>query len=400
MAGVFQSPFPSVPLAAGIDQEALHEGDANPLYVVLPIAQVGITSRNGRHYDREAVTAVVEAVMRKRPDGIKGHLTDEERGYRFDVPALIWVGATLDEATGVAWGKAYVMSSAVDVREYIRAKRAVKGFIGTSIYGTAEGEWDGDVFRVMSLDIETIDLAHPDRVGVTAAAATPVTTREMADDAPAPEADPTPEGDEQAAAESEPAELSSDIQVQEQEIMPDQAPVVTPTTPATPAPAENTVSESEVVRNLKRDHQAEVRRLTELNSANTDKLADYDSLVAIIGESSGDPILKLRSIMTELESLKRENGELLQESIKAQVAEKVKVAAVRPMVVELVKGMKPVRRTEVTTALEAVLAKPEVVTMIKAGVEETMGDPQSRPQSQNPSTNNAGGDDFIYVLGA
>lgn len=401
MTGVFASPYPSVPLAPDVDQQALHEGDPNPLYVVLPIAKVGVTSRNGRHYDREAVTAVVEAVMRKRPDGIKGHLTDEERGYRFDVPPLIWVGAVLDESTGIVWAKAYVMTSATDVREYIRAKRAVKGQIGTSIYGTAEGYYEDDgTFRVVSLDIETIDLAHPDRVGVTATAATPVTTREMAEDTPAPDADPETAvaAQGESGGESDPAALSIENQVEELVTMPEATPVVVPTTPVTPAPAEP-VSESEVVRTLKREQQAEVRRLTELNNANADKLADYDSFVALIGETD-DPILALRSKLAELESLKRENGALLEESIKAQVGAKVAVEALRPMVVELVRATKPVRRTDVTTALESVLAKPEVVTMIKAGVQEAMGDPQSRPQGQNPANqNNGGGDDFFAYGG-
>jgi hypothetical protein len=167
---------PDVPFAPGVDYAALVAGDDNPVFVTLPIGEVGATSTNGRKYPRTVVEELVRSVNEDQPGGIRGHMKAEERAHRFDLPSLMWVGATLS-ADGLAWGKAYVPQYAGDVREYILKSKARRSKVATSIYGTAEMEGNA----VKRLYIESIDLADPARAGVRSAVAVPVITREMND---------------------------------------------------------------------------------------------------------------------------------------------------------------------------------------------------------------------------
>lgn len=171
---------PKVPLAPGIDYEALVALDTkagdDPVFVTLPIGEVNIVSGNGRKYPVEAIESLVEAINSEKPGGIQGHLRDEDRAYEFELPSLIWVGAVIVE--GIAWGKAYIPRYASAVREYVSNCQAIKAKIATSIYGLAE--MAGNI--VKRLFIESIDLAHPARAGVKTAVAVPLVTTEMVDE--------------------------------------------------------------------------------------------------------------------------------------------------------------------------------------------------------------------------
>lgn len=165
---------PSIPFADGVDKEALIEGDTDPIFVTLPIAEVGAKSKNGRIYGQAQVESIVQQINAHRNGGNKGHLRADERSSKFDLPVLQWVGAMLD-SNGKAYGKAYIPKYASDVREYIKNAKATRSRIATSIYGTAT--MNGDA--VDKLEIESIDLADPFRAGVSAAVAVPVITTEM-----------------------------------------------------------------------------------------------------------------------------------------------------------------------------------------------------------------------------
>lgn len=144
------------------------------LFVTLPVARVGARSRNGRTYTREAVQSIVDAVNGKRPEGRWGHLRDDERATRYDPPAIRWLAAMLDE-DGVAWAKGVPVTA--EAREHFRIAKIAGAQVGTSVYGM--GRLEGD--RVIAFDLETIDLADPNRVGIPDTAAEPIVTTEMAD---------------------------------------------------------------------------------------------------------------------------------------------------------------------------------------------------------------------------
>lgn len=324
--------YPDVPLAAGVEYATLVAGDDDPVFVTLPVGAVDTESRNGRRYDRAAVEAIVHAINTERSIGQKGHLRDDERAYRFDVPPLVWVGAKL-EGDGRAWAKAYVLKTAPDVREYVRVAKASNAKVGTSIYGTADIDTDGNV---SNLQIESIDLAHPGRLGVPMAGAVPQITQETE----------TPE-----------------IQAETEETVPTEQ----MTLEATPA---------QIVE-ITRAHQAQVRELE-------GKVADLEGRVndlAQIAEMLGvdDAISGVRIVQQQVSNLRRENGDLLEEAITAQVTEAVAVENVRPILVEMVRNRKPATRQAVSDAVAAVLAQEAVKALLKDAVGETMGPAQQRP---------------------
>jgi len=166
-----------VPLADGIDEAELTKGDDDPMFVTLPIAEVGVKSRNDRTYPRSVVEQIVQQVNAHRPGGILGHMKDEERATRFSLPSLQWVGATLAES-GIAYGKAYIPPGKPEVREYMQVRKRVRAPVATSIYGRGTS-----VRGVMkSVKLEGIDLADPNRAGVPSAIAVPHITSETIDE--------------------------------------------------------------------------------------------------------------------------------------------------------------------------------------------------------------------------
>lgn len=324
---VFEGRYPDVALSEGIQVDALTENDPNPMFVTVPIARVGAESRNTnaagkrRRYNREAVMAIVDAINKERVTGGLGHLRDEDRPYQFDVPPMRWVGATMEGDT--AWGKAYVLPSRNDVREYIRTAKATNGRIGTSLYALGSVDDDGNVTIAQ---LESIDLVHPDRVGVQAASAKPTITRES--------------------------------HMEHKPTMDSAAPV-------------QAVAENAALRAA----QERVRELTITIQEQETALRDRKTLAELLGEPE-DVVLALRALIADRDSLRRENGELLEASIQLAVAEACKPEAPRGIIVEMVRQRKPVTRTDVKVALDAVIGKPEVQAIIKAAVVETMGPAQ------------------------
>jgi hypothetical protein len=333
-----------VPIAANVDYQALVADDPDPVFITLPIGQVGVESRNGRTYGLKEVQVIVNTIVNEKSIGQKGHLRDEERGYRFDIPPLVWVGATL-EANGTAWGKAYVLKSAPDVREYVKVAKATKAKIGTSIYGTAEIEEGG---KVSNLEIESIDIAHPGRLGVPQAAAVPQITQETSQQNHAQEDNPVP---------TEPVINNTVVH-----------PVVQPA--VEPAPA--------VLVEMERLHKAAIRELEGKNAELKGKADDLAQIVTML-EGAADPINAVRLLNQHVKNLRKENGDLLEESIKAQVAEVVKAPNLRGMIAAMVRDRKPATRNAVTTALQMVMDEDHVKEALKDAVQTTMGPNQNRP---------------------
>jgi len=161
--GEFSGTFPDVPYAAGVDSAALTADDANPLFVTLPIAQVGAESRNGLLYDDALVGQLEQQINAKRPGGIMGHISEKDRSTAFPVPDVYWVGAARHE--DMLWGKGYVPPG--KARDYIRRQKAIGGQIATSIYGGGAFETNGQgARRLAKFNLESLDLAPPDRAAL------------------------------------------------------------------------------------------------------------------------------------------------------------------------------------------------------------------------------------------
>ena len=180
--GEFRGSFPDVPTAAGVDMEALKAGDADPMLVTLPIVPAfGAVSRNGLLYDAQLIDSIVAQINDKRPDGIFGHLKDEDRSTAFPEPAVHWVGATV--ADGKAWAKGYIPPGAA--RDRVKRLKATGGQIATSIYGKGSYEPTATkgVRRLASFDLESLDFAPPARAAL-GNGAYPHVTAELAQENP------------------------------------------------------------------------------------------------------------------------------------------------------------------------------------------------------------------------
>lgn len=174
--GQFRGNFPDVPIAAGVDLDALKETDASPFFVTLPIVpSVGAVSKNGLLYDDALVSSIEEQINSKRPGALFGHLKDSERDTAYPIPEGMWVGAKRVAET--LWAKAYIPPGAA--REHVKRLKAVGGAIATSIYGQGTSESAGKgVRRLIEFKLESLDFADPARAAL-GMGAQPHVTAEM-----------------------------------------------------------------------------------------------------------------------------------------------------------------------------------------------------------------------------
>jgi hypothetical protein len=167
--------YPDVPLADGVDLDAIKATDPNPMFVTLPIVHEGAKSEKGFAWKAADVQRVLSEIIAKRPEGILGHVRPDERSHRYDLPAVRWVGAILDE-NGVVWGKALVTETRA--KDYFRTAKAANARVGTSVYGVRGTKGLED------MTLESIDFGHPDRLGNPNAAAIPKITSELSEGDP------------------------------------------------------------------------------------------------------------------------------------------------------------------------------------------------------------------------
>jgi hypothetical protein len=160
----FRGKVEDVPIADGVDMEEIRRSDPDPMFVTLPIAEIGAISNNGLLYDEALVDSIVEQINSKRVGGIMGHLKEEDRGTSFPLPAGLWVGAKRVGQT--AWAKSYIPSTSA-ARDYFRSLKAVGGEIATSIYGKGKFEKVREgVRRLANLKLESLDFAPPARAAL------------------------------------------------------------------------------------------------------------------------------------------------------------------------------------------------------------------------------------------
>lgn len=163
--------YPEIPLPGDIDRAALGE---EAFFVTLPLGQAGAHSRNQRRYSRAAVEQMVAQINTQRPEGMWGHVAPDETSTRYDPPAIRWLAAVMD-AEGIAWGKGLPLTG--QARDYYRLAKATNARVGTSLVAWAQMEGD----EVKALELVTVDLADPARVGVPMTAAKAHISKEMAE---------------------------------------------------------------------------------------------------------------------------------------------------------------------------------------------------------------------------
>lgn len=161
-----------VPIAKGIDLEALTKGDVNPMFVVVEVLNESV-SKNGRRYTPKVIHELARQINEKRPDGYDGHLTEEERSHKRPQPKTIWVGAVVKEIDGQArlFAKGYVLPYASDLKTYLGSAKAAAKKVAVSIYGLASQAWNAvlGAYDVDNVELESIDWARPGSEGVPTA---------------------------------------------------------------------------------------------------------------------------------------------------------------------------------------------------------------------------------------
>lgn len=162
VVGEFRGNYPEIAPDPRVDLGALTAGDDAPLYVTLPVGEVGKTSANGLHYDDALIAAIQEQIVGR--GGIMGHIKNEERDTAFPIEAVDWIGAL--RQGNVLWGKGYIPPGAA--REYVRRLKARGGQLATSIYGPYEEKQmlDDGTYRIRGLRLESLDLAPADRAAL------------------------------------------------------------------------------------------------------------------------------------------------------------------------------------------------------------------------------------------
>lgn len=180
MSWSFAGKPPNVPLSSELEIEEWRHAEGNdadpanrPMFVTLPLLRVGTRSRNGLDWDKPSAMHVVNEINTKRPGGNLGHLPAEKRSTDYKLPVLRWLGAMLDEQSGLVWAKAYVPKYAQDVREFMTDAKRARAKVGVSLYGMRGEKGLSD------MTLEQVDLGHEDRISHPDAAAVPIITSEM-----------------------------------------------------------------------------------------------------------------------------------------------------------------------------------------------------------------------------
>ncbi len=149
--------MPDVPLPPEVNLAELAAGDDSPMYVTLPILEVGAKSDKGFSWAEQDVDRVVAEINTKRPEGNFGHIKPEDRSTAYHPGKVRWLGAT--RIGNTAYAKCYVPKYAGDAREYFRVAKATQARVGTSVYGLRGKQ------GLRDMNLETLDFGHPDRLG-------------------------------------------------------------------------------------------------------------------------------------------------------------------------------------------------------------------------------------------
>ncbi len=176
-AFAFKGKFPDVPLAPGVDYEALTAGDPSPLFVVRPLAVEGAVSDNGLKYDLDLLHEIQDQVILKRPCARQGHVSEEAKDYAFPPDVGLWVGATIVGNT--LYGKAYIYGN-TPFHQMVVKRKAAGSTLSNSIWGKGHFEPNGDgTQRLRGLELESIDFAPAERAALEALGGQFDTTSEM-----------------------------------------------------------------------------------------------------------------------------------------------------------------------------------------------------------------------------
>lgn len=107
-----------IPLAPGVDVNALKAGDSEPMEVVVEVPSG--KSKRGWNYQPAALQKIVGEVMSQGLPGFQGHQKAEDVDSQFPQPVTHWVGGLWKD--GKAYFRGVVDKSAPDLKRWIKSK--------------------------------------------------------------------------------------------------------------------------------------------------------------------------------------------------------------------------------------------------------------------------------------
>lgn len=383
----FSGQYPDISLPEDIDLEEL---GPNPVFVTLPIGQVNAHSRNDRIYRDTAVMALVRQVNENRPEGMWGHYDPWEISFKYDPPGIRWLAAMIDD-NGLAWGKGLALTP--ESENYYRKAKATNARVGTSILAFGEVDDEGNV---LDLELITIDMADPARVGVPVTAARPKVTSEMLEGGdqsgatnppptppptptPSPMPTPPPPSPTPPSGELGPGDPDDDEDDDEEiegegganEEGEDDAEESPKVPEEEMKPKGNGSTETPVEEN--RD---QVRADRDNLREQVDQLLPFQEQVNKIAKILGEG-----DVVELVQELVDTNTDLIDEAINSVVARECHVPSVRPTLARLARTHEPRNIEEVKAAVKKELASENVKSLISVEVQNSMGPNQSRPGS-------------------
>ena len=357
MVSEFKGNFPTVATFKDVNISELTQGDDDPVFVTLPIAMDGMISAapNKRHYSAEFVAEMEKQIYEKRPIGNQGHVANEDRATEYPTPVVYWVGTK--KVGDTLFGKGYVPIS--ETRDMVVRTRAAKSKIATSLYGLGSSTWNADLgawdVNPESFSLESIDLAPPERAGVSDLAVVPEVTSEMI------------EADKPNSKTQEDA-----MSTENKDKVPEKTKVVDRATVISEMTENDFVLLPDVVRDAVIAAAPQTKMIAEMREA-------------LSIDEKADPIATVKKLVTELTEIKAKS---LVSEIQAAVDEAIKVPAVRPVVLALVNARKP-QAGQVADVVKEIADSEAVKPLLEAGLVSEMGGRQERPADKS-AANGAG----------
>lgn len=352
--------YPDIPLPDDINLEMIPE--AERFFVTLPIGQFNAESLNGRRYLEKSMRQLVEQINTRRPESNWGHIKDEDYGTFYGEPPVRWIAA-ISDAGGVVWGKARVLTP--EAQRYYRNAMIDNARVGTSIFAWAEMD---DMQNVVDLELISIDLADPARVGVPITAARAMFSTEMSTSEKLPEGEienAAPEVEVEAEVEEMTMEKAQETLLRKMFSIPEESDILQEMHSIREAWAQ--------IENLKGSLAAAEGSVSTLTS-------ERDELKTRTEQLSTDNT----ALTAELQTFKTEREALIVDAMNSAIDAKLRLPAAREMAKYLLKDKKFSTREEMQTALDEVLA----LEMIKKSLSSELhseNPSQTRPDKTNSS---------------
>jgi hypothetical protein len=154
-----------VPLALGVNLEAIRAIDEDPCFVTVKIKSGRGQQGQGYNYGPALMRTIGEQVLANRPAGYRGHQDEDKVHYEWREPVTTWIGALWNEADQSLYVKGYVHPTAPELRQQVRmAATGIDPVNSVSIWGTRRV--DEDTGEVESMDLWSIDWTPKGRAGM------------------------------------------------------------------------------------------------------------------------------------------------------------------------------------------------------------------------------------------